>query len=284
MEIVKIKSIKKLDRKHDRYDLTVSTTNNFFANGILIHNTSAIFSNILTNIPTNWVKRMWRKYVTKTDEYDKDYNLIYASRTVIKNEYINPNQREGGYYGDDVWGYWAKKLGGLIPKDYHIYGEIVGFNPNGKPIQGKGENAYDYGCEPGQSKLMIYRLVIDGVEQEISEVIKFGEYLKEHLNDEIIEFPLFYHGTLQNLYPDLDVQNHWHENVLERMKVDERFNMEQLEKMCKNKVPAEGFVLRKANDPVAESWKLKSFRFREFEKKQVDAGEVDMEMEEGYGE
>ena len=36
---MKIKSIKKID-KLDRYDLTVNTTHNFFANNVLIHNTS----------------------------------------------------------------------------------------------------------------------------------------------------------------------------------------------------------------------------------------------------
>ena len=47
MQQIKIKSITKIPRT-DRYDLTVSATNNFFANGVLIHNTSAVFSNILT--------------------------------------------------------------------------------------------------------------------------------------------------------------------------------------------------------------------------------------------
>ena len=36
MEIVKINKITKLKEVYDRYDLTVSTTNNFFANGLLI--------------------------------------------------------------------------------------------------------------------------------------------------------------------------------------------------------------------------------------------------------
>ena len=102
METVKIKSIKKLPNKLDRYDLTINSTHNFFANGILIHNTSAIFANILTNVPTNWFKRMWRKYVMHTDEYDKKYNLVYSSRTVIKNQYINKKQKPGGYDSDDV--------------------------------------------------------------------------------------------------------------------------------------------------------------------------------------
>ena len=250
---------------------------------VKVHGTSAIFANILTNVPTNWFKRMWRKYVRHIDEYDQKYNLVYSSRTVIKNEFINPKQKPGGYYSDDVWGYWAKKLNGLIPQDCCIYCEIVGFTPNGSPIQ-KG---YDYGCTPvveEKSKLMVYRATKAGKELEISEVIEIGAMLKEKLGDIIMPCPLLYHGTLHNLYPDVDVQDHWHENVLELLKSEKKFKMEEMEPLCKTKVPREGFVLRKGNDPVSEAWKLKCFRFLEKERALVDAGEVDIEMEEGYSQ
>ena len=250
---------------------------------VKVHGTSASFANILTNVPTNWFKRMWRKYVMHTDEYDKKYNLVYSSRTVIKNQYINKKQKPGGYYSDDVWGYWAKKLNGLIPQDCCIYCEIAGFTPNGSPIQ-KG---YDYGCThvaEEKSKLMVYRATQNGKELEISEVIEIGKKLKESLGDCIMEFPLLYHGTLHDLYPDVDVQDHWHENVLENLKVEKRFCMEMDEPLCKTKVPREGFVLRKANDPVSEAWKLKCFAFSQRESKLIDNGEVDIEMLQGYGD
>ena len=283
METVKIKSIKKLPNKLDRYDLTINSTHNFFANGILIHNTSAIFANILTNVPTNWFKRMWRKYVRHTDEYDQKYNLVYSSRTVIKNQYINKKQKPGGYYSDDVWGYYAKKLEGVIPQNYCIYCEIAGFTPNGSPIQ-KG---YDYGCShvsEEKSKLMVYRITKDGKELEISEVIEFGKYLSEKLGDIIMPLTLLYHGSLGDLYPELDRTNHWHENLLENMKVDKRFAIEDDEPLCKNKVPREGIVIRRCNDPVPEAFKLKGDRFYNREASQIDAGEVDIEMEEGYSQ
>ena len=249
---------------------------------VKVHGTSAIFANILTNVPTNWFKRMWRKYILHTDEYDQKYNLVYSSRTVIKNQYINKKQKPGGFYSDDVWGYWAKKLDGLIPQDCCIYCEIAGFTPNGSPIQ-KG---YDYGCThvaEEKSKLLVYRATQNGKELEICDVIEIGKKLKENLGDCIMEFPLLYHGTLANLYPEIDVRNHWHENVLENLKVEKRFCMEMDEPLCKTKVPREGFVLRKANDPVSEAWKLKTDRFRIRECSQIDAGEVDIEMQEGYG-
>ena len=247
-----------------------------------LHGTSAIFANILTNVPTNWFKRMWRK-LTGKNEYDQKYNLVYSSRTVIKNAFINPNQKPGGYYSDDVWGYWAEKLSELVPKDYCIYCEIVGYTPNGSTIQ-KG---YDYGCLPTddvKSKLMVYRITYNDNELEIPDVIAYGQYLKDNLGDIIIDFPLMYHGTLAELYPEISTTEHWHENVLEALKVEKKFLMEQMEPMCINKVPVEGFVIRKANDPIKEAWKLKTDAFRMREAKQIDAGEVDIEMAEGYAE
>ena len=250
---------------------------------VKIHGTSAIFANILTNVPTNWFKRMWRKYVRKTDEYDQKYNLVYSSRTVIKNEYINKKQKPGGYYSSDVWGYWAKKLDGMIPEDHCIYCEISGFTPDGSPIQ-KG---YDYGCShvaEEKSKMMIYRVTKNGKDLEIPDVIEFGKNLKEKMGDIIMEFPLLYAGTLMDLYPDVSTTEHWHENVLELLKNEKKFGMEEDEPLCKTKVPREGFVLRKGNDPVAEAWKLKTDKFKFREAKLVDSGEVDMEMEAGYTE
>jgi len=248
---------------------------------VKVHGTSAIFANILTNVPTNWFKRMWRKYIKHTNEYDQKYNLVYSSRTIVKNEYINKKQKPGGYYSDDIWGYWAKKLNGLIPENYCFYCEIVGFTPNGSPIQ-KG---YDYGCThigEEKSKLMVYRVTKDGKELEIPEVMEAGHLLKETLGDIIMEFPLLYHGTLQDLYPEVSTAEHWHENVLELLKTEKKFLMEEDEPLCRTKVPREGFVLRKAKDPVAEAWKLKTDAFKFREAKQVDAGEVDIEMQEGY--
>lgn len=247
-----------------------------------VHGTSCIFANILTNVPTNWFKRMWRKLIGKY-EFDQKYNLVYSSRNVIKNEFINPKQKAGGYYSDDVWGYWAEKLATHIPQDFCVYGEIVGYTPNGTPIQ-KG---YDYGCLPTddvKSKLMVYRVTHNDKELEISDVIAFGQYLKDKLGDIVIDFPLMYHGTLAELYPEISTTEHWHENVLEALKVEKKFLMEQLEPMCINKVPVEGFVVRKANDPIKRAFKLKCFRFLEKERAAIDNGEVDMEMAEGYAE
>lgn len=253
---------------------------------VKVHGTSAIFANILTNIPTPWYKRFWRKYITKKHEYDQKYNLVYSTRNVIKNEFINPNATLG-YYSDDVWGYWAGKLEGLIPKDVCIYCEIAGFNPKGSNIQHSGSGVpFDYGCDNSateKSKLLVYRVTKDNKELEIEDVIEFGQMLKEKLGDIVMDFPILYHGTLGALYPNIPIDESWHDNVLEALKNDvEHFGMEQDEPLCNNKVPREGFVLRICNDPVPEAFKLKCVKFFDDEKKKMDNGEVDAEMTEGY--
>ena len=44
------------------------------------------------------------------------------------------------------------------------------------------------------------------------------------------------------------------------------------------KMPREGIVIRIQDDPVAEAFKLKCIKFLEKEAKNIDKGEVDMEM------
>ena len=84
-----------------------------------------------------------------------------------------------------------------------------------------------------------------------------------------------------------NLQNINNELILEltALKNDkEHFNMEMDEPLCKNKVPREGVVIRIDNDPLKQAFKLKTDYFYGRESKMVDNGEVDIEMENGYGE
>lgn len=53
-----------------------------------------------------------------------------------------------------------------------------------------------------------------------------------------------YFGQAKDLYPDLDIANHWNENFLERLADDPKFYMEKNSPHCKNKVPHEGLVIK----------------------------------------
>lgn len=221
------------------------------------------------------------------------YDDVYSSRKIIKNQYIN-QKVTAGFYGYDIWGEYAKLLHGYIQKDMTIYGEIFGYNTGeNSGLQAFGSNVFDYGCEPGTNKLMIYRIKTrneDGTfnEWNVEDVYKWtinlmkkSDTLAQHLHP----IDIFYHGTLMDLYPDIDINGHWHENVLEAMKNDvEHFGMEQNEPMCKNTLPREGIVLRIDNDETVQAFKLKCLKFLFKEGEKVDKGEVDEEMAESYGE
>ena len=225
----------------------------------------------------------------KFNKFDTEYYDVYSSRTVIKNKYIN-KQVNSGFYSVDVWGEYNELLKGKIPKNITIYAEIVGYLPGSTSMIQKG---YDYGCEVGTNKLMIYRVsekLEDGThkEYEISEVIQFGNDLRNaypSIYVRIMPFTLLYHGKLSDLYPEIDTQQHWNENILEAMKQDkEHFGMELDEPMCKTKVPREGICVRIANDPAKECFKLKCLTFLGKEAKEIDKGNVDIEMQDNYAQ
>lgn len=264
---------------------------------VKIHGTSVIIANVKTRKPRKIAvtKRLWnwvvdklalpeeRKYI----DYDVVYDNVYSSRTVIKNKYINKDVTDG-FYGTDLWGEYSEKLYPFIPKGMTIYGEIFGYVTGESKMIQKG---YDYGCEPGKNKMMIYRITTDigegkKYEWDVLEVREFTNKLLQD-NPELAEWikpiTVLYHGTLRDLYPHISTENHWHETVLAAMQNDtETLGMELDEPLCNSKVAREGIVLRIDNDPVKEAFKLKTVKFREREKALIDNGEVDMEMMDAY--
>ena len=263
-----------------------------------LHGTSICIGklHVKTPIKLPFYKWIWNKFVDLTGlfkahritDYVIDYGNVTASRTVIKNQYINENVSDG-YYGVDVWSEYGNLIYPFLSEGMIIYGEIIGYlTDSDKMIQKK----YDYGCNKGKNKLMIYRITTnneDGTKHEwnVTEVKEWTEKLvKDHpeIADRIHVIDLLYHGTLADLYPNISYMDHWHENVLEALRNEkERFNMEKNDPICKNKVPFEGVVLRIDNDEFAEAFKLKCAKFLSKEREEIDKGEVDMEMLDNYG-
>lgn len=259
------------------------------------HGTSGIFGNVRTRIPHkfdvgfklgSWiVNKVYELCVPPSKRrYDIEQGNIYSSRTVIKNQYINPKVNDG-FYGEDVWHKHNECIKQYIPQNTILYGEIVGFTDGGQHIQ-KG---YDYGCKPRQSKLMPYRMVTNTEEGKKEwNVLEVQEWtmglISEHpeLQETLMPIEILYHGTLVDLYPTIPIDQHWHENILEAMKKDKRLGMEELEPLCKNRVPREGVVIRIDDDVVSEAFKLKCSAYMVKESKELDSSPTDIEMAERY--
>lgn len=285
-KIVKIKSIKKIERK-DRYDLTCPETDNFFANGILIHNTSIIMSNILVNRKLTTWEKIKKFFGIKIPIVE--YGNVYSSRGVIKNKYINQGVTPG-YYGCDIYGCVNRDFSPYIDKGMTVYGEVVGYLENSTSMIQK---QHDYGCKTGHWKFMPYRITStdengNHTEWEIKDVDAWTHKLVEdhpELADKVLFLNFVYYGRFGDMYKDIPEDENWNKNILAQMKADrDLILMEEDEPMCNNKVPREGIVIRIVGDKISRSWKLKSKRHYSKEAEQHDKGEVDIEEAESAGQ
>lgn len=264
---------------------------------VKIHGTSFVCGKVHVKTPIKlpFMRRMCNKFIDltglfkkyRTIDYKVEYGNVTSSRNVIKNKYINKDVTDG-YYSVDVWSEYGELIYPYLSEGMTLYGEIFGYLTNStKMIQ----KQYDYGCEVGTNKLMPYRITTslpDGGKYEwnVEEVKDWTEKLiKEHpeIADRIHVIDLLYHGTLTDLYPTLSLTEHWNENVLEELRNDKKhFGMEKDEPLCENKVVREGLCIRIDDDETNENFKLKCQKFYDREKKLMDEGEVDIEMNNTY--
>lgn len=244
-----------------------------------IHGTSGISSYVLCRQSLNWKQKI-AKWLT--GEEFNEYDYLYASRTVIKNQFYNKNVTPG-FYGCDVWAEADKIVRPCLQKGMSAYYEIVGFLPNGNYIQ----KNYDYGCvrpKPNESytsekhfKVRIYRVTltnVDGVVHEFST----REVQQWCAKVGLIPVHELYYGKARSLYPEIYIAEKWSENFIERLANDENFYMEQNSPSCHNKVPHEGLVI-KIENMRSEAFKLKCFNFLNIEGKELDKGEINIEDE-----
>ena len=226
------------------------------------HGTSIVIGNVLVKKNLRWYERLAKRMGLNI--VDTEYDIVYSSRKVVKNEYLN-TETGGGYYGEDIWGVVAKEVGHLIPKNWTLYGEVIGYTQSGAYIQ----QDYDYGCSQGEHKFYVYKISIvnpDGkviylTDKQIQEWCdKVGLLYKD---------TFIYYGSIDNLFESKEfmdwdilirkeVIDTWQETLLDYLEY--KYNEKDCY-MCTNKVPEEGIVLRIEKLEEYEAYKLKSKRF-----------------------
>lgn len=96
-----------------------------------MHGTSVRLANTVVLRELNWFERLLQKMGVAVKEHD--YDLVGGSKKVIKDP-NNPHQKH--HYGFDLWSDALKIWGPKIPKNFVVYGELVGYVPHGGgPIQ-----------------------------------------------------------------------------------------------------------------------------------------------------
>lgn len=114
-----------------------------------LHGTSIRVGRVPAVRDKGWLERIvvnkWLRIATP----DTAFEDVAGSRRVIKGRSENNN-----YYDSDIWADYAKQLEGLIPENFVVYGELIGWESEEKPIQ-KG---YTYNLQAGTRELYVYRV------------------------------------------------------------------------------------------------------------------------------
>lgn len=124
-----------------------------------VHGTSIRLGWVEVDVERKWWERLLRFPA------QKEWKFVVGSRRVIKTE------SDGAHWcSTDIWTEYAKthRLADALPKGVMVYGELIGYAPDGEPIQ-KG---YTYDLAPGQARLLVYRVTVagaDGTHYDLSD-------------------------------------------------------------------------------------------------------------------
>lgn len=127
-----------------------------------VHGTSWRGGQVIVKRHLTWLERLVKRLGVKVPETEYDY--VFGSRKVIKDPH-NPNQQH--HYGMDLWTEFGRTIEHLLPKGVVVYGELVGYTPEGAPIQ--TGYTYDVAKDEGM-RLYVYRVAVvteDGVSYDL---------------------------------------------------------------------------------------------------------------------
>ena len=116
-----------------------------------LHGTNIRVGNVQVNRKLSFIERIARRIGIHVSNHEFAY--CYGSHHVIK--YSN-NVDYKHYYDEDLWTLKGHELDGLLPHNFVVYGELVGYTSNGSPIQ----SHYTYDQPVGKCKLYIYRVAV----------------------------------------------------------------------------------------------------------------------------
>lgn len=162
---MKIKSIRKIDRQ-DRYDLTVNETRNFFANGILIHNTSQRVYYGKDERSLSFREKVAEFFGCKIDRYKTD-TLVGTRRVIISDDSV-------GFHSDKLRDDAAKPFMGKLHPGETVYYEVIGWDGDKTIMPGASTEKldkeeqkkygavveYTYGVPKGEFDIYVYRITI----------------------------------------------------------------------------------------------------------------------------
>jgi hypothetical protein len=168
-----------------------------------LHGTSIRIGNTIVKRKLSLRERVAARLGVKVQR--TEFSNVYGSRTVIK-DVNNPYQEH--YYNTDIWSEEGKKLDGLLPENYIVYGELVGWTKNGEPIQ----KNFTYQIPEGTCELYVYRISFINAQGRMTDLS--WDQLKEFCCDLGLRYvPELWRGPLDNLVVEDFLDRKFHEET-----------------------------------------------------------------------
>jgi len=205
---------------------------------------------------------------------ETEYDYVFGSKRVIKDA-NNPLQNH--YYDSDLWTHEGQKLKGLIPEGFVLYGELIGFTPEGKPIQ-KG---YTYHLPPKECALYIYRVAFVNEKGLITD-LSWNAVKEFCTNRGLKHVPEIWKGTHSALKIEHYLECRLGDSIfwpIEHMDGSKEFSRQKYSRCLTLSSPEsvdEGVCVR-VDRAVPYILKAKSRKFLEYETKMLDEGAEDLE-------
>lgn len=219
-----------------------------------LHGTSARFGYQSVQRRLTWLEKIAQYFGIKVAK--REYVPLVGTRRTIRDI-----SDRNFYYEHDVWNDHMDEIAGVIPKNWIVYGEIIGWAGQ-SPIQ----HNYTYDLPQGQSRLYVYRISVvneDGVSVDLS-----WEAVCEWCNNNgIPHVPVVWEGVKGDFEPQVWLDTQYH-----------RTGLGQCVPLSDQSSVDEGVVVRvEGIRPYV--LKAKSPQFLVYESGAVDSGAVDMEEE-----
>lgn len=116
-----------------------------------LHGTSIRIGNTIVIRKLKLIDRIAQKLGAQV--VTKEFDHVYGSRKSIKDP-NNPNQNH--FYEMDLYSEEGKKYDDLIPENFIVYGELIGWLPTGAAIQ----KNFTYQIPEGTNELYVYRVAV----------------------------------------------------------------------------------------------------------------------------
>lgn len=138
-----------------------------------VHGTSIRIAHTVVRRKLRWHERIAKLFGVRVQETEMDY--VFGSRKVVKDA-NNPYQNH--FYETDIWTTYGKHLEGILPENFILYGELIGWTPEYVPIQPN----YTYQVPQGHAELFVYRVAMINGQGKLVDLSWDGvrEFCRDH--------------------------------------------------------------------------------------------------------